>query len=117
ALAILVQAPLIGVPNDATLGFDSLLYALAAALVARMERMGVAVLAGMGVGVLVSVSISRTGSGDLSTALMLFVVLGALLVFHRRALSRAEDSGVSTWEMVKSFRPVPTELRDRLEVT
>src|SRR5205823_4671955 len=43
ALAIFAQAPLIGVPSDATLGFDSLLYALAAAVVARMERMGVAV--------------------------------------------------------------------------
>jgi branched-chain amino acid transport system permease protein len=117
AVAILFQSPLVGVPNDATLGFDTLLYALAAALVARMERMGVAVLAGMGMGLLVSVSISRTGSGDLSTALTLIVVLASLLLFHRRALSRAEDSGVSTWEMVKQFRPIPTELRNRLEVT
>src|SRR5438445_2662571 len=35
-VAIFVQSPLIGVPNDATLGFDSLLYALAPAMVARL---------------------------------------------------------------------------------
>ena len=37
AMAIFVQSPLIGVPNDATLGFDSLLYGLAAAVVARID--------------------------------------------------------------------------------
>ncbi|MEY2427069.1 MAG: branched-chain amino acid transport system permease protein livM, partial [Actinomycetota bacterium] len=45
AMAIFVQSPLIGVPNNATLGFDSLLYGLAAAVIARMERLGVALIA------------------------------------------------------------------------
>jgi branched-chain amino acid transport system permease protein len=116
AIAIFVQSPLIGVPNDATLGFDSLLYAFAAAMVARMERMGVAVVAGMGVGLLVSASVSRTGSGDVAAALMLLVILGALLA-QRKSVARALDAGTSTWEMVKSYRPVPTELRGLREVT
>src|SRR5204863_5750124 len=79
AMAIFVQSPLIGVPNDATLGFDSLLYGLAAAVVARMERMGVAVVAGTGIGLLVTASIARTGSNELSSALMLTVIIVALL--------------------------------------
>jgi branched-chain amino acid transport system permease protein len=115
ALAIFVQSPLIGVPNDATLGFDSLLYALAAAMVARMERMGVAVLAGMGVGLLVSASVTKTGSGDLASALMLIVILVALLA-QRKSVARALDAGTSTWEMVKSYRPIPTELRGLREI-
>src|SRR5437588_11185979 len=110
ALAIFAQSPLVGVPSDATLGFDSLLYAFAAAMVARMERMGVAVLAGLGVGLLVTASVSRTGSNDLASALMLIVILVALLS-QRKSVARAMDAGTSTWEMVKSYRPVPTELR------
>jgi branched-chain amino acid transport system permease protein len=115
ALAIFVQSPLVGVPNDATLGFDSLLYALAAAMVARMERMGVAVLAGMGIGLLVSASIARTGSGELASALMLIVIIAALLA-QRKVVARAIDAGTSTWELVKQYRPIPTELRGATEV-
>ena len=115
ALAIFAQAPLIGVPSDATLGFDSLLYALAAAVVARMERMGVAVAAGMGIGLLVTASIARTGSNELSSALMLIVIIVALLA-QRKTTDRAQDSGTSTWEMVKQYRPAPTELRGIREV-
>jgi len=115
ALAIFVQSPLIGVPSDATLGFDALLYALAAAVVARMERMGVAVVAGMGIGLLVTASIARTGSNELSSALMLIVIIVALLA-QRRGTDRALDSGTSTWELVKQYRPIPTELRRFREV-
>jgi branched-chain amino acid transport system permease protein len=115
ALALFVQSPLIGVPSDATLGFDSLLYALAAAMVARMERMGVAVVAGMGIGVLITASVARTGSNDLASALMLVIILVALLT-QRKSVARAMDAGTSTWELVKSYRPVPTELRGLREV-
>jgi branched-chain amino acid transport system permease protein len=115
AVALFVQSPLIGVPSDATLGFDSLLYALAAAMVARMERMGVAVLAGMGIGVLITASVARTGSNDLASALMLIIILVALLT-QKRTVARAMDAGTSTWELVKSYRPIPTELRGMREV-
>ena len=115
AMAIFVQSPLIGVPNDATLGFDSLLYALAAAVLARMERIGVALLAGMGVGVIITGSIATTGDNDLASALMVVLILGGLLM-HRGTVSRAEDTGISTWETVKQFRPIPAELRRMREV-
>ncbi|HEV7886993.1 MAG TPA: ABC transporter permease [Acidimicrobiales bacterium] len=114
-IAIFVQAPLIGVPNDATLGFDALLYGLAAAVVARMERIGIALLAGAATGVLVFASVARQGDNNLATALMLVVILGALLL-QRKAMSRAMDTGVSTWQAVKHFRPIPTELRNFPEV-
>lgn len=114
-LAIFVQAPLIGVPNDATLGFDALLYGLAAAVVARMERIGIALLAGAGTGVIIFASIARQGDNNLATALMLIIILGALLL-QRGTLSRAMDTGVSTWQTVKHFRPVPLELRYLPEV-
>ncbi len=115
AMAIFVQAPLIGVPSDATLGFDTLLYALAAAVVARMDRIGLTLGAGMGVGVLVFASVATTGSSDIASAAMLLVILGALL-FHRAGRARALDTGVETWRTVKEFRSVPAELRSLPEV-
>jgi branched-chain amino acid transport system permease protein len=114
-LAIFVQAPLIGVPNNATLGFDSLLYGLAAAVVARMERIGIALLAGAGIGILIFGSVTTAGDNNLASALMLGVILVALLV-QRGALSRAMDTGVSTWQAAKHFRPIPSELRNVRQV-
>jgi branched-chain amino acid transport system permease protein len=115
AMAIFAQAPLIGVPGDATLGFDALLYGLAAAVVARMDRLGVALGAGAGIGLIIFRSVSRTGSGNVASALMLIIILVALLA-QRGSLSRAMDTGVSTWQSVKSFRPIPSELRNVKEV-
>jgi branched-chain amino acid transport system permease protein len=115
SLAIFAQAPLIGVPSDATLGFDTLLYGLAAAVVAGLDRMGTALFAGTGIGILIFASVAKTGSNDVASALMLIVILVSLLV-QKGTLSRAKDSGVSTWQSVKVFRPVPAELRDVTEV-
>jgi branched-chain amino acid transport system permease protein len=110
AMAICVQAPLIGLPQNVTLGFDTLLYALAAAVVARMERIGVALAAGMGVGIIIFGSVAKEGDNALASAIMVVVILLALLV-QRGSISRAYDAGVSTWQSVKQFRPVPAELR------
>ncbi len=115
SVTIFLRAPLVGVPTDGSLGFNVLLYTLAAAVVARMERVGVALLAGMSVGILEQASVVRTGSGDLGSALMLFVVLGALLL-QRGTAARAYDTGISTWQALKEFRPIPRELRDVREV-
>lgn len=110
AVAIFAQAPLIGIPSDATLGFETLLYGLAAAVVARMDSILISLYTGLGVGVLIFASIASTGTNNVASALMLVVILGALLL-QRGSLSRALDSGVSTWQTVKSFRPIPIELR------
>lgn len=115
SMAIFAQAPLIGVPSDATLGFDALLFGLAAAVVAGLERMGMALYAGTGIGILIFASVAKTGSNDIASALMLVVILVALLV-QKGTIARAKDTGVSTWQNVKSFRPIPAELRDVPEV-
>ena len=115
SVAIFAQAPLIGVPKDASLGLDVLLYGLAAAVVAGLDKMGMALYAGTGIGVLIFASVAKTGSNDLAAAMMLVIILVALLV-RRGTLSRAFDSGASTWQTVKAFRPVPAELRDVPEV-
>jgi branched-chain amino acid transport system permease protein len=115
AITIFLRAPLVGVPIDGSLGYSVLLFTLAAAVIARMENIPVALLAGMGVGVLEQASVFSTGSNNLSASYMLYLILFALLL-QRGQLSRAYDAGVSTWQAVKEFRPVPAELRGTPEV-
>ncbi|MHB8593297.1 MAG: ABC transporter permease [Acidimicrobiales bacterium] len=116
ALAVYFQAPVIGVPQDTSLVLDpTLLFMLAAAVVARFNRIGVALAAGCASGILVFSTVQSTGSSDVATALMFVIILLALL-FQRGGLSRAYDTGVETWRSLKEFRPVPTELRHLPEV-
>ena len=114
-LVIFVRSPLNGVPADGSLGFNVLIFSLAAATVAKFDDVTVAIGAGMAVGIIEQGSVVKTGSGDLGAALMLVLILGALL-FQRSALSRAEDSGVSTWQAVREYRPTPRELKNVPEV-
>jgi len=115
AVAIYFQSPLIGVPSDASLGFTTLLYALAAAVIARMERIGLAVGAGMAIGVIIFSTIGTTGDSSLAEAIMLVIIIGALLL-QRKGLSRAQDTGEGTWQAVRMYRPIPAELRHLTEV-
>jgi branched-chain amino acid transport system permease protein len=115
AMAIFAISPLYGVPSDATLGFQTLLYGLAAAVVARMENLGLALLMGMGIGLIIIPSAANTGSNDLASAVMLPIILVALLL-QRRSRSRAVDADASSWQAIAVFRPIPQELRGLPEV-
>jgi branched-chain amino acid transport system permease protein len=115
SMAIFAIAPLYGVPSDATLGYDTLLYGLAAAVVARMENLGLALLMGLGIGLLIDTSVANTGTNDIAQALMLPVILIALLT-QRRSRSRAADANASSWQTIAVFRPIPIELRSLVEV-
>lgn len=115
AVCIFLRSALVGVPIDGSLGIIVLLYALAAAVIARMESVPVCLGAGIAIGILDQASVFKAGSNSLAGAVMLALILGALLV-QRGKLSRAQDSGVSSFSMVKEFRTVPSELRNVREV-
>jgi branched-chain amino acid transport system permease protein len=115
ALCIFLRSSLVGVPIDGSLGIVVLLYALAAAVIARMESIPVCLGAGIAIGILDQASVFKAGSNSLAGAVMLVLILGALLL-QRGKLSRAQDSGVSSFSMVKEFRGVPAELRNVREV-
>ena len=115
AMTIFLRSPLVGVPVDGTLGYQVLLFSFAAAVMARMESVPLAVLAGFAVGILEQSSVYSTGSNDLSAAIMLAFILGTLLL-QRGRLSRAMDTGISSWQALKEYRPIPTELRKVPEV-
>jgi branched-chain amino acid transport system permease protein len=111
SLGIFLRAPVVGLPFGGLIGPTILLYALAAAIVARMESLPVALVAGMAIGVIDNGAFFGTRKGDLGVAMMLPLILVALLV-QSGALSRAADTGVNTWKAMREFRPIPIELRN-----
>ena len=115
SMAIFSIAPLYGVPADATLGFNTLLYGLAAAVVAKMENLTVSLLTGVGIGLLIVGSNLKTGDESYSYALMIVIIYAALLT-QRKSRSRAIDANASSWQTIAVFRPIPVELRDLPEV-
>ena len=115
SMAIFSIAPLYGVPADATLGFNTLLYGLAAAVVAKMENLTVSLMTGVGIGLLIVGSNLKTGNESYSYALMIVVIYAGLFT-QRRSRSRAIDANASSWQTIAVFRPIPVELRDLPEV-
>jgi branched-chain amino acid transport system permease protein len=115
SITIFLRSTLVGVPIDGSLGPTVLLYALTAAVIARMESIPTALVAGMAIGILAQASVFSTGSDTLAGAIMLVVILVALLT-QRQSLSRGQDSGVSSFKTVKEFKGIPFELRRVSEV-
>lgn len=115
SVTIFLRAPLVGVPIDGSLGYNILMYVLAAAVVARMDNIPLALAAGVGIGILEQSSVFKTGDSSISTAIMLVLILGSMLLQKGR-VARAYAAGVETWQAVKEFRPVPLELRKTKEV-
>jgi branched-chain amino acid transport system permease protein len=115
AIAIFLRAPMVGLTLGSSIGPSVLLYGLAAAVIARMESLPMCVIAGMGIGIIDQSALFGTRKASLAVAVMLVVILVALLAQKGR-LARAFDAGAGTWQAVKEYRPIPTELRDTREV-
>jgi branched-chain amino acid transport system permease protein len=117
ALTFVLKAPFSGVtPGVTTAGPVVLLPALAAAVVARMESLPLAFVAGVGIGIMEQVVRWNTsGNPTLQNGLFLVVILGALLL-QRGKLSRAQESGTSSWAATAVLKPIPDELKRLPEV-
>ena len=115
ALGVFLRIPVIGLPIGADIGPYVLLYALAAAVIARMESFSIAIFAGIAIGVLEQSLYYFSHDQSIASALMLPILLAAMLL-QRRKLSRGQDSGFASWSLSTMFRPVPPELRNLAEV-
>jgi ABC-type branched-subunit amino acid transport system ATPase component/ABC-type branched-subunit amino acid transport system permease subunit len=115
ALAVLLASPDQGVTLTATAGPTILLAPLAAAVVARMERLGVAFGAAIGLGVIQYVTGLNVSKQSVSTVVLLAVVVVALLLQHRSS-SRAEAADESSWSVIGAVKPIPQALRNLREV-
>ncbi|HVT77602.1 MAG TPA: ABC transporter permease [Acidimicrobiales bacterium] len=111
SLSVFLRVPVVGLPIGVFVGPTFLLFGLAAAVIARMDSFGTAVVAGVALGVLEQTLYYFSRDPNVAGALILPIVLAAML-FQRDKLSRGQDSGVSTWSLAKEFRPLPPELRN-----
>ena len=117
SLTYMLQAPFEGVkPGAISNGPTVLVPMLAAAVVARMESLPIAFGAAVGLGIIEQV-VRWNFSNDPSVvwAFYLGVILLALLAQSGK-LSRAKESGDSSWASVAVTKPVPDELRGLPEV-
>jgi branched-chain amino acid transport system permease protein len=115
AVGVFLRAPLVGLPLTGFVGPSVLLFGLAAAVIARMESLPTAMAAGMLIGIIDRAAVFATARPALANAVMLVVIVIALLA-QRGQLSRAQEIGASSWQAVKDFRPIPSELRGLPEV-
>jgi branched-chain amino acid transport system permease protein len=123
ALAYMLQAPFNGVqPPNPIVPIDPtvLVPVLAAAVIARMESLPTAFVASIGLGIVFQIATwNATPSGWLAPSAVyvfyLIVIVVALLAQSGR-LSRAEESGISSWQSVAVVKPIPSELRRLPEV-
>jgi branched-chain amino acid transport system permease protein len=115
AIAVFLRAPLVGLPLTGFVGPTFLLFGLAAAVIARMEHLPTALLAGMLIGIIDNAVVFATRRSALATAAMLVVILVALLL-QRRGLGQATRTEASSWEAVRTLSPVPMQLRGLPEV-
>ena len=117
ALTYVLQAPSSGIsPSVVSAGPAVLLPALAAAVVARLESLPMAFVAGIGLGMMDQlVRWNGTGTPSITTMFFLLVILVALLL-QRASLSRAMNSESASFNAEGIVKPVPRELRHLPEV-
>lgn len=116
AIAVELRSPVVGLISGSTLiGPDLLLRALTAAVIARFESIGVAVVAGLAVGVVEQGLYYAYGGSNLSDAVFVGFIIAALL-FQRSESERADSLRSSSWALIEEDRPLPPELASLLKV-
>lgn len=115
ALGVFLRVPLTGIPIGASIGPFVLLYALAAAVIARMERFSTALVAAVALGVTEQAVYFSTRDALVPVAVTLPILLAAMLL-QRGGVSRGQDTGIATWALSKEHRLTPPELRGLPEV-
>jgi len=115
ALGVFLRVPVIGLPIGADIGPAVLLYALAAAVIAKMESFPVALVAGIAIGITEQSLYYFSRDPAVAQAVMLPLLLIVMLT-QRNKLSRGQDSGLSSFRQASEFRPIPPELRRLPEI-
>ena len=114
AASAFLKIAVVGQSLGASVDPSLLLFPLAAAVIARFDDLPTALIAGIGLGILDRAAFYSTGNPNLPAALVLPIVLVALL--GRGRVSRAFDTGISSFQMFAESRPIPLQLRRLPEV-
>ncbi|MEX2393886.1 MAG: ABC transporter permease [Actinomycetota bacterium] len=113
-LAIFMRAGILGLPFGRVLGPTILIRALAAVVLARMERFPTMFGAAVLLGVLENAILFHTGRAATTDPILFVVILGALLIQRRGAVARTDET--SSWQAATDVRPIPRELARVREV-
>ncbi|MGN6474945.1 MAG: ABC transporter permease subunit, partial [Mycobacteriales bacterium] len=109
ALTAILTAPTTGFLTGDSFGPSLLLRAMTGAVIARMQSLPQALIAGVGVGVVEQVLIYHfPKSPDGPVEMTMFVLLVAALLVQRKRGGRDEEKG--SWAAVQAWRPVPEQL-------
>ena len=117
-LAVLLRVPILGFASfDAVSsgGLPLLLQTGAAAVIGGMTNLPVTLAASIGLGV-VSQLAAWTFANSTYVDLSIFVILLVAMLARRERLTRAAETGITTWQAIKLVRAVPTELVQLREV-
>jgi branched-chain amino acid transport system permease protein len=118
ALAVILRTQIVGFVSFSGVsggGTALLMIVLAASVLARMESMPRAVVAGIGIGIFQQGASWHWPRTTIVDALMLVVILVGLLI-QKDAFNRAAETGISTWKALREIRPIPSELTKVREV-
>jgi ABC-type branched-subunit amino acid transport system ATPase component/branched-subunit amino acid ABC-type transport system permease component len=115
AVAAFLRQPIIGTSLGSDIDVNVLLFGLAAAVIAKLESMPVAVVAGIGLGMLDRSAYYGTGNPALPTAVVLPALL-LVLLGRRASIGRALDTGVSSFRVASETTRIPLVLRGLPEV-
>ncbi len=108
AFTAILTAPTRGFSSGETFGPGLLLRALAGAVLARMNNLGLALAGGIGLGVIEQLLLWNKPQSGLVELCLFVIILGALLLQKQRG-GRDEEKG--SWAAVLAARPVPDALR------
>lgn len=112
AVAAVLRTFIIGAPIGSVLGVTLLIPAIAAAVIAKMENLWIAFGSSVVIGMITEAVFFDTSRTSAVPPVLFGIVLVALLIQSRGALSRAEDTGRSSFEALREVRPIPPELKD-----
>jgi branched-chain amino acid transport system permease protein len=110
SVGIFLRGPLFGINLTGNTGLSVLLFALAIAVMAKMDSMPLAFGSGLLIGAINEAVIFSSNRAAVTNAVM-FVVIVVALLLQSGALSRAMEMGASSWQTVREYRPIPAELR------
>ena len=108
ALTAILTAPTQGFTSGDSFGPSLLLRAMTGAVIARMDSLPTALLAGVGLGVTEQLLLWNYPRSGLVEVALFAIILVTLLVQRQRG-GRDEEKG--SWAAVQAFKPIPDRLR------
>ena len=111
---VFLRAGVVGLPFGQLVGPALLVRALAAAVIGKMERFSVILIASLGLGVVESAIVFSTGRASNVDPILFVVIVTAMVIRKAGAPSRTDEQ--SSWQSAKDPRPIPQMMRRLPEI-